>query len=216
MKCHYGSVVLEHILRGAYNRFVHTFRVRTPISKPSSLMADESAVGPDFICIGAQKGGTRWLFDQLSYHPDFWMPPIKELHYLNERIRVERAKPLYARALANIDWVNRREQNPISRPLDHADVEWLEALIWLDGQPYDLDLYARLFNPKGTRLSGDITPTYGLVSDGSIADFLNRFPNIKILFFARDPIDRFWSQYCMVANQSDWKDPSDLATSSAL
>jgi hypothetical protein len=39
--------------------------------------------GPDFICIGMQKAGTGWLFDQLQYHPDFWMPPIKEIHYLD-------------------------------------------------------------------------------------------------------------------------------------
>ena len=41
--------------------------------------------GPDFICIGAQKAGTTWLYWQLAAHPDFWMPPRKEIHYFNER-----------------------------------------------------------------------------------------------------------------------------------
>ena len=40
--------------------------------------------GPDFLCVGAQKAGTSWLYKQLSGHPDFWMPPWKELHYLNQ------------------------------------------------------------------------------------------------------------------------------------
>src|SRR5438094_376898 len=36
---------------------------------------------PDFLCVGAHKGGTTWLYQQLDSHPDFWMPPVKELHY---------------------------------------------------------------------------------------------------------------------------------------
>src|SRR4029453_18936667 len=39
---------------------------------------------PDFLCVGAQKAGTSWLYHQLVSHPDFWMPPVKELHYFDE------------------------------------------------------------------------------------------------------------------------------------
>ena len=42
-------------------------------------LPDDPDSGPDFLCVGAQKGGTRWLYDQLQLHPDFWMPPVKEL-----------------------------------------------------------------------------------------------------------------------------------------
>ena len=38
---------------------------------------------PRFLCIGAQKAGTSWLFAQLQSHPEVWMPPIKELQYFN-------------------------------------------------------------------------------------------------------------------------------------
>jgi hypothetical protein len=38
---------------------------------------------PDFLCVGAQKAGTSWLYRELEPHPDFWMPPVKELHYLD-------------------------------------------------------------------------------------------------------------------------------------
>jgi len=37
---------------------------------------------PDFLCVGAHKAGSTWLYQQLDSHPDFWMPPVKELHYL--------------------------------------------------------------------------------------------------------------------------------------
>ena len=38
---------------------------------------------PRFLCIGAQKAGTSWLFAQLQSHPKVWMPPLKELQYFN-------------------------------------------------------------------------------------------------------------------------------------
>ena len=41
------------------------------------------STGPDFVCIGMPKAGTGWLFDQLRFHPDFWMPPVKEIDYLH-------------------------------------------------------------------------------------------------------------------------------------
>ena len=45
--------------------------------------------GPDFICIGLQKAGSRWLYEQLREHPDFWMPPIKELRFFNGNVDKE-------------------------------------------------------------------------------------------------------------------------------
>ena len=39
---------------------------------------------PDFLGIGAQKAGTTWLHTNLRPHPQIWMPPIKELHYLDK------------------------------------------------------------------------------------------------------------------------------------
>jgi hypothetical protein len=45
--------------------------------------------GPDFICVGLQKAGTRWLYQQLRGHRDFWMPPIKELNFLNGNFEKE-------------------------------------------------------------------------------------------------------------------------------
>src|SRR5262245_22296484 len=45
---------------------------------------------PDFLCVGAQKAGTSWLYRQLEPHPDFWMPPVKELHYLDQLSRTKR------------------------------------------------------------------------------------------------------------------------------
>src|SRR5437762_8195064 len=53
--------------------------------QPSHMVSSpprRQVIGPDFICIGMPKAGTAWLHDQLRHHPDFWMPPVKEVNYL--------------------------------------------------------------------------------------------------------------------------------------
>src|SRR5947207_7719211 len=44
----------------------------------------DSVNGPDFICVRMPKAGTGWLYYQLAAHSDFWMPPVKEIVYLNQ------------------------------------------------------------------------------------------------------------------------------------
>jgi hypothetical protein len=36
---------------------------------------------PDFLCIGAQKAGTTWLYENLKRHPEVYLPERKEIHY---------------------------------------------------------------------------------------------------------------------------------------
>jgi Sulfotransferase domain len=46
--------------------------------------ADPDAPRPTFICVGAGKAGTTWLWDMLRQHPDVYLPGAKELHWFNE------------------------------------------------------------------------------------------------------------------------------------
>ena len=177
-----------------------------------ALLANGGTRGPDFICIGAQKGGTRWLFDQLNHHPDFWMPPIKELHYFNENVHVKWALPLFRRARWNLERLNSKLARSHMRTLEPGDVDWLEALIWLRGKPIDFQHYARLFAPRGAKLSGDITPTYAIIAEPKVRAVQATFPEAKLVYIAREPIARFWSQYAMLARQRNWRDVESLDT----
>jgi hypothetical protein len=133
---------------------------------------------PDFLCVGAQKGGTSWLYHQLEQHPDFWMPPIKELHYFNTLNRAKRFHP--------------------PRCKDQRDTSFLNGMQNLSGLSYiDLDSYGRLFEHKGLLVSGDISPAYSTVSDEIIQRVVNSFPDLKVIFLARDPVERAWSQLSM-------------------
>jgi hypothetical protein len=132
---------------------------------------------PDFFCVGAQKGGTSWLYQQLDSHPDFWMPPVKELHYFDKLSRTKTAPP---------------------RPRNERDIYFLEHIKRLSARSYiDLENYGRLFEPKGSLLSGDISPTYSMLSDEVIERIVSHFPNLKVIFLARDPVGRAWSQLSM-------------------
>ena len=163
---------------------------------PRPLPRDPDA-GPDFFCVGAQKGGTRWLYDQLQLHPDFWMPPVKELHYFDRRAPAAASVNLLARAKENLGRTNRRQAKLALRPLDQRDVDFLAAYIGMRWWLTDLDAYARLFALKGGLLSGDITPDYSALSERQIARIMRRFPRAKVVFIARDPVERAWSQLSM-------------------
>jgi len=48
-----------------------------------SLRSTDHLCLPDFICIGAQKAGTAWLYENLRVHPDIYMSKKKELHFFD-------------------------------------------------------------------------------------------------------------------------------------
>jgi hypothetical protein len=106
------------------------------------------------------------------------MPPLKELHYLDQLGRVQRSSS--------------------PRRRDERDLRFLESITSLSAKPHiDLEHYARLFEPKGPLLSGDISPNYSTLSDEVIRRVIRYFPNLKVIFLARDPVERVWSHLSM-------------------
>jgi hypothetical protein len=74
----------------------------------------------------------------------------------------------------------------------------MEGLKSLSNRPYiDLENYGRLFMHKGALLSGDISPGYSTLSDQIIQRAVSYFGNLKVIFLARDPVERAWSQLSM-------------------
>jgi hypothetical protein len=168
-----------------------------PDAKPAGQPVD----GPDFICIGMPRSGTGWLFDQVQYHPEFWMPPTKEFDYLkpgpalklkNVVNRLERAQ---MRANANerrgfIKWGNRR-------PGDERDLAFLEEASKGVGKPMELANYRVLFRFKGELKSGDVSPSYVTLTDEIIGRIGEELPDTKIVLMVRDPVARASSQISM-------------------
>ena len=173
----------------------------------SSSMRGQPAVaqkieGPDFICIGLPRAATGWLYDQLLFHPDFWMPPIKEIGYLSRKtgsfdsceidlMRLENPEPVPARRQ------DKGRKGLIARRADRErDCAFYAVAKDLHGRPRNIQGYKELFAPKGQRISGDVTPGYCRIGDDFVSKIGAKLPGTKVLLIVRDPVARIWSEMC--------------------
>ena len=144
--------------------------------------------GPDFLCIGLQKAGAGLSYDQLQFHPDFWMPAIKELGFLDRPFPNQKIKYATFKFLEDLERISERRLTRDQRPLDARDRDFFEQVRASIGRPAELDRYARLFRPKGGLISGDITPNYSGIEVDKVEAVLTRFPKVKIMILLRDPV----------------------------
>ena len=162
---------------------------------------------PNFLCIGAQKAGTTWLHQNLKKHPDLWLPPVKEIHYFDEKEHYKkRNKPsptIFDRLFDNSGYNQwRRKQfkrlikwgiNSSIKNREFQDILWsFKYLLCLNDQ-----WYASLFEPGRDKITGDITPEYSVIRKELVAHIYEIMPNAKIIFLMRNPIQRAWSQAFM-------------------
>ena len=107
--------------------------------------------GPDFICFGLQKAGTRWLYDQMAAADGVWMPPIKELNYFS-------GNTFKSANLAAVAEYDSRSAEGEAAP--EADRRFFERFKQGQVNGVDLNWYVDLFEPKDGLISGDISPEY--------------------------------------------------------
>jgi hypothetical protein len=152
--------------------------------------------GPDFVYAGMQKAGSGWLYDQLADHRDVWMTPMKELHFLDD---VDRTGVTAG--------VRRMPTRQLRACLRHPVPIGFWARALRPGRS-TLDQYAALFRAKGGRITGDITPAYSTLSQSMIARAVERFPHVRAVLIARDPVERIWSARrgrAMRGGPDDWE-----------
>ena len=90
-----------------------------------------------------------------------------------------------------------------TRPRAGRDLAFLDRYIaLLKHEEVDLEGYAGLFAGKGGDITGDVTPGYSRLDEDAIAAFAARFPDVRILYLARDPIERVWSHLLMTARRN--------------
>ena len=161
---------------------------------------------PDFLGIGAQKAGTTWLASNLGKHPDIWIPPLTATHYFNERELnpgvefpdlFDRTLPYGSTRFFRVTELLRDRWPEVMA--DGELAKWY--LKWLFQKRTD-EWYFSLFDfPHHARMAGEITPSYSLLSEQTIAAIKSMNPEMKIIFSIRNPIYRCWSHVAMEFNQ---------------
>jgi len=157
-------------------------------------------MGPNFLCIGAQKSGTTWLHRNLVPHPEIWLPPVKEIHYFDslpaeKPDRVALRKKHARRTLTAL----RFQILNFGRQYGVGDLLW--TIRYGAFRSRD-EWYLSLF-PKTTssRAIGEITPGYATLSEASVNRVHRLLPGIKIVYLVRNPIERTWSTTVMMLDK---------------
>jgi Sulfotransferase family len=151
---------------------------------------------PSFLCIGAQKAGTSWLFAQLHSHPGIWVPPIKEVHYFNHLFVPENRKWTkwhirHATGQALKNYVTRNED---------IHFPYVQYLVDLGSRDLFTEAwYRRVFElpAANNRLVGDLTPEYSTIPEAGIRYLRSLLGGVKIIYLIRDPLSRALSQLRM-------------------
>ena len=165
--------------------------------------------------VGAQKGGTTWLYQYLKRHPECNMGLIKELaiwgaHYRPDLFQtVRRSKTAGLKALAEAFASPPVPPKKRARLLAHLDalaieldpgryMEYFTRLVTGGARLTDTPLRARLTDtPLRARLTGDISPNYAALKGAHFAEIRARIVaggfTPKVVFLMRDPISRAYS-----------------------
>ncbi|TAN57535.1 MAG: hypothetical protein EPN20_17245 [Magnetospirillum sp.] len=151
--------------------------------------------------VGCQRGGTTWLHNFLSSHPQCVMSLPKELHIFDaalmpdpfilfQRERIERVAGRLRQWLEQVEAVT-----PVFTPALRRDVEQIRMTD--DFSEYVAYFDRLLAASPGRRLTGEISPSYATLEAGHFRRIRGLMESagyrIRVVFLMRDPIERIYS-----------------------
>ena len=154
-----------------------------------------------FFCIGVQKAGTTWLYNNLCAHPEISMALLKEMHFfddLEEGHNLTKRR-LKSRTLRKRLWTF--SQLGSFRPGNIWKYIWFYRYVFLKRSDRTVGRYKQLLlklRHKDTKVIGDNTPQYSVLSERTIQLIKNHFPELKVVLILRNPVERDWSQMRMM------------------
>ena len=132
--------------------------------------------------IGAPRAGTTWLAAYLGSHPQFYMSPLKELHYFDARYLPEQCAGFdhaYTHALLTL--------GPDLGNIDHVRMR----VDMIDDPGLYLKYFERFMGQE--RCFGEISPAYCLLDRAMVREVAALHPRVRFVYLLRNPVDRFIS-----------------------
>lgn len=138
-----------------------------------------------FVGVGTAKCGTTWLSMYLRRHPEVFIPSLKELHVFDA---------LYAHDHEKLRLGDRiRKLEEAMAGAKHGEVLDRALVLAI------LRSRGRLYRPffeyrRGSKaVYGEFTPGYSAIGEKGYAAIRQQFPEAKLIFMMRNPVDRLWS-----------------------
>jgi hypothetical protein len=163
--------------------------------QPDTGPEPDKRMKPDFLCIGAKKAGTTWIYDQLRQHPDIWLPPVKELNAFFD----PQANPKDAERLAKRRAELARQRAEGALPA--GDPDFWQAYLRGDAGQGGADSFAwygSLFAEAGGKRAGDVDPNLYAFYIRQLIMLRERLPEMKLICILRHPLARSWSHLSMI------------------
>ena len=158
-----------------------------------------------FLCVGAAKAGTTWLYRQLSRHPECHFRSIKELHYFDALEYGRMGRHLKAHQETQVAHLAEAAERGVGdakarKISDRGD--WLDVI---DGGAEDVPAYLEYLHAGAgkARVVGEMTPAYALLPESRLQRMAAMAPDVRMLFLLRDPVERLWSHVRMMAARRD-------------
>lgn len=172
--------------------------------------------------VGAQKGGTTWLYRYLQDHPQCNMGETKEYGAFTAAFLRDRHGQRQINRMQRLRRLLRKQERAWERG-ETLDPDDLLRLMEEVSFPLDLRRYAKHFCQlydahSEVRLVGDITPIYSALRQDEYRQIRSLLEGagfrIKVVFLMRDPVERCYSAVRMAlrAGQSH----ADVSTPEAL
>ena len=146
-------------------------------------------MGPDFICLGAQKAGTGWLSQCLQRHPGLWNPGHKEFHFFDRAEMSSELNQLTATPRKVVLTKLKKGSLDINPSLQESILK--SKIITFEQY---IDFYG---NAPSSKKTWEITPRYGAMKAEMIAQMNQLLPNTKYLYIVREPVSRALSSLRM-------------------
>lgn len=77
-----------------------------------------------------------------------------------------------------------------------------EIHFWNRPEARSLDWYSKLFLDPG-RINGEITPAYGILPAAIIKSIYSNYPQLRLIYLIRNPIERAWSSARMALGRAE-------------